>query len=113
MRIYRYRRIIGLLALGAVAAVSIGAMENPKQDKPVIERVYIVKEGDTLWRIADECIDDTENIQEFIYDIKKSNPHVADGLQAGQKIVIKGKLAATSDDHQSMNIVAEKTSIEE
>ncbi|WP_455630837.1 LysM peptidoglycan-binding domain-containing protein [Megamonas sp.] len=93
MKLYRYRRILALAAAGAVAAVGFGAAE--KSSPPMTEIVYTVQEGDTLWRIADRCIGDEENIQAFIYEMKQNNPHIEEYLQPGQqiKIGIKKELA--------------------
>ncbi|WP_303997139.1 LysM peptidoglycan-binding domain-containing protein [Megamonas hypermegale] len=103
MNLYRYRRILALAAAGAVAAVGFGAAEKPSP--PMTEIIYTVNEGDTLWQIADSYIDDEENIQEFIYELKRNNPHLEEYLQPGQqiKIGIKKELADIGVSANSQN----------
>lgn len=103
MKLYRYRRILALAAAGAIAAVGFGAAAKPSP--PMTEIVYTVNEGDTLWQIADSYIDDEENIQEFIYELKRNNPHIEKYLQPGQqiKIGIKKELADIGVSANSQN----------
>ena len=100
MRLYRYRRIFALLAIGAMATIGITNYTEPKPE-PIFEEVYIIKDGDTLWKIASERTNDNINIQEYIFDIKKSNPHIDSELHAGEKIIIRTKkLADNCSAHQ-------------
>lgn len=103
MKLYRYRRILALVAAGAVAAVGFGAAERPSP--PMTEIIYTVQKGDTLWQIADRCIGDEENIQSFIYELKRNNPHIEEYLQPGQqiKIGIKKELADIGVSANSQN----------
>lgn len=93
MKWFRYHRIFAGLVVGGIAVLSIGAIDNTKA--PPTENIYIIQKGDNLWRIASKYCSDEDNIQEFIYEIKKDNPHIKDYLQVGQKIVIKKELVDT------------------
>ena len=91
MKLYKYCRILGVITVSAIATVSIGASISP--NKKVHEEIYTVMPEDNLWRIASKYSTDEDNIQEFIYEIKKDNPHIGNYLQVGQKLVIKKELA--------------------
>ncbi len=91
-RLYRYRRIFAIMAVGAVAVVSIGATNN---EVPPKESIYVVQEGDTLWNVATKYCSDEDNIQEVIWEIKKDNPHIADYLHPGDKLLLKKELLDT------------------
>lgn len=56
----------------------------------------MVMPEDNLWQIASQYCTDEDNIQEFIYEIKKDNPYIGNYLQPGQKLVIKKELADTA-----------------
>lgn len=91
MKLYKYRRILGVIAVGVIGVVSIGANVSPNK-KIVQESIYVVQKGDNLWQIASSYCSDEDNIQEWIYNIKKDNPHIGNYLQVGQKLVIKKEL---------------------
>lgn len=94
MKLYQYRKILALAAAGAVATVGIGAVMKPIA-APNDEIIYTVKQGDTLWEIAEAYKDRDEDIRQVIYEIKEDNPEIKDCLQPGQrlKISIKKELA--------------------
>lgn len=94
MKLYKYRRILGVIAVSAIGVVSIGASISP--NKKVHEEIYTVMPEDNLWQISSRYCTDEDNIQEFIYEIKKDNPHIGNYLQPGQKLVIKKELADTA-----------------
>lgn len=94
MKLYKYRRILGVIAVSAIATVSIEASISP--NKKVHEEIYTVMPEDNLWQISSRYCTDEDNIQKFIYEIKKDNPHIGNYLQVGQKIIIKKELADTA-----------------
>ncbi len=55
--------------------------------KPAVGTDYVVKSGDSLWKIADKTYG-RQNAAKMIPEIKKANPDVGDTLRAGQKIVL-------------------------
>lgn len=61
-----------------------------------ITEKYVVKEGDSLWKIASEYHDDCDNILEDIYNIKKDNNLNNANLKVGQVLVIKKRLASNN-----------------
>lgn len=63
---------------------------------PQITEKYVVKEGDSLWKIASEYHDDCDNILEDIYNIKKDNNLNNANLKVGQVLVIKKRLASNN-----------------
>lgn len=48
---------------------------------------YVVKAGESLWKIADRTYG-RQNAPKMIAEIKKANPSLGDTLRAGQKIVL-------------------------
>lgn len=66
-RWYRYRRILGILAVGSIGLIGLGAVD---ENKPV-EEIYIVQPGDTLWSVASKNITDEENILAYMNEMKK------------------------------------------
>lgn len=64
MKLYKYRRILGVIAVGTIAIVSIGAGVSP--NKKAHEEIYMVMPEDNLWRIASKYCTDEDNIQAFI-----------------------------------------------
>lgn len=63
---------------------------------PQITEKYVVKEGDSLWKIASKYNNDCDNILEDIYRIKKDNNLNNSNLEVGQVIVIKKRLASNN-----------------
>ena len=99
MSLYRYRRVIALAGFIGVAAIGIGAVE---QEPPkVVEHVYTVEPGDTLWEISEKYRDSNEDIRELIYAIKKDNGIENGQLSPGQKIIIKKELPHTAIEGNS------------
>ena len=91
MRLYRYRRIFGVVAIGTM--LTAGGLSIDFDNKPQYEEIaYVVKPGDTLWHIASDYVTNEDNIQNKILDIKKANPHIQDGLQVGDKLIIQKRL---------------------
>ena len=86
MNLYKYRRVLGILAVASVGIVSLGAVNEPEN---ITEVEYIVQPGDTLWSVASYNIGDDENILAYISEIKKANPHIKNDLQIGEKLLIK------------------------
>ncbi len=96
MKLYRYRRIIAIVAVAGIATVGIGAV---KQSPPKMQETeYIVKPNDTLWHIARQYTSDEEDIREVVYDIRRDN-NIGNILPTGTKLLIKKEMpdAATSD----------------
>lgn len=67
----------------------------PTHTSQITEK-YVVKEGDSLWKIASEYHDDCDNILEDIYNIKKDNNLNNANLKVGQVLVIKKRLASNN-----------------
>ncbi len=84
MRLYRYRRIIAIVAVAGIATVGIGAAE---QSPPKVQEVeYIVQPNDTLWHIAKQYSSDEHDIREIVYNIAKDNNVQNGTIHAGQKL---------------------------
>lgn len=90
MKIYRYRRILALLAIGGV--LTVGGFELMEDTTPATHEItYYVKPGDTLWQIASENITEDENILSKIHEIKEQN-NLQGTLSIGQELKINKKI---------------------
>ncbi len=71
------------------------AMLYPPSNEIKHTEIYVVKEGDTLWNIAQEfCEHDNRYINQLIYDITQDNPELSKNhgqVWPGQKLVINLK----------------------
>jgi len=89
MRVYRLKRknrfIVFLFILFAVTALIIGSVSSNGKNAKREYRTITVRQGDTLWGIADKYRGKTE-IREYIYQIKKLNNLDNATIYAGQKL---------------------------
>lgn len=65
---------------------------TPKDNVTWHEEEYIVCEGDTMWQIAKQNIDSTDDIRQYIDNIEEINNINAGDIKPGQKInvLVKG-----------------------
>ena len=47
-----------------------------------------IKQGDTLWSIANEYVSDNDSVQKYVDKIKKINGLKDDNIQSGMKLVV-------------------------
>lgn len=101
MRLYRYRRIIALAGIIGVASVGIGAATQ--EHKPeIVQHIYTVEAGDTLWSVAGKYSDESEDIRNVVYQIKTDNDIVNGHLSPGQQLVIKKELPSVGAPSNSV-----------
>lgn len=65
---------------------------TPKDNVTWHEEEYIVSEGDTMWQIAKQNIDETDDIRQYIDNIEEINNINVGDIKPGQKInvLVKG-----------------------
>jgi nucleoid-associated protein YgaU len=65
---------------------------NPAGATPVAgSRTYVVKSGDSLWKIA-ESLYGKKNADRMVGEIRKLNPGKTDRLQPDQKLTVPSKI---------------------
>ena len=56
--------------------------------KPIIHMEYTVSDGDTLWEIAENFTDESEDVRNMIYEIRRINKLEKAEIYPGDIIVI-------------------------
>lgn len=102
MRLYRYRRIIALAGIIGVASVGIGAAYQDHKPAAIVQHIYTVEAGDTLWSIAGKYSDESKDIREVVYQIRTDNDITNGHLSPGQQLVIKKELPSVGAPSNSV-----------
>lgn len=71
------------IGFGALIHTFTGDNEVQAADIPVLEQI-VVKPGDTLWSIAEQRVQKSEDVRIYIQKLKKANGLTSSALQAGQ-----------------------------
>lgn len=56
--------------------------------KPIIHMEYTVSDGDTLWEIADKFTDESDDVRNMIYEIRRINKLETAEIYPGEVIII-------------------------
>ena len=84
------RKLKIILSIGLLLIVLFLSLENTTahtdKEKEIIS--YTVSQGDTLWSIAKQQIDEKTDIRQYIYEIKQLNNMTTATIQVGQTIKI-------------------------
>ena len=84
-KLNRIKAICSICILALVLFFCIGSgTSNAEAEKETI--TYTVSQGETLWTIAKQYIDEKTDIREYIYNIKKLNNMNTSTIYAGQTI---------------------------
>lgn len=83
--------VLGLAILGGIAYASYKGFQKLTTSKPVpITYAYQVKNGDTLWDIANQFKDESQDVRKEVFMIAKANGLDANKpLQPGTKLKIE------------------------
>ena len=82
---------ICVIILGSVVCGSIfSSAKDPQTDVPQYKyyKSIVIKDGDSLWSIANEYNPDKFNTQEYIDEIKELNDLTSETIHAGQHLLI-------------------------
>lgn len=85
----KYIKLYFFLCLISIFFIYVSSIYTKQE---LFETKYIVKEGDTLWLIASKEISNEDNINEFIYQLRKDNNINDSSLEVGQVLIIKKRL---------------------
>jgi len=88
-RIVNYKRFITSLTVLLIALMSLFNIVLAKQEDNYIISEYTVEAGNTLWQIASKNKEKSEDIRQYIHDIKNLNNLKDYNIIAGQTIKIK------------------------
>lgn len=88
--------IVTLLILTVLFSSTVNALTVDKGNHISID--IVVREGDTLWCIANKYYPETTNIRKTIYDIKKHN-NISHYIYPGQVLT----LTITTEDFNQIN----------
>lgn len=79
-----------LIILLVVASIyAIGKRFNELTSISYIEEEYTIKNGDTLWSIAEQNANEHQDLREYIFKLKKvNNIDSTSNLEVGQTIII-------------------------
>ncbi len=80
-----------LFLCALVVAPLVGWYMGYEPSRPPLRPIqyYTVQDGDTLWSIAGQYSDDTQDIRDVYYRIMKENDADAGSLKPGQTLVIR------------------------
>lgn len=86
-KLKKQRRIFFLVIAIAVLFIIFAPFADSKERNEEMP-VYCVKEGDTLWSIAQKYNGENVSTMEFVYDIKAANDMKSSALSVGELIMI-------------------------
>ena len=88
---HKYNRLLIIISIISILYMYISCTYT---QATFYENKYVVKPGDSLWKIAASFNDNNNNILEDIYRIKKDNNLNNSNLEVGQVLIIKKRLAS-------------------
>lgn len=90
MNKYKRRRLILYTSIVILIGM-IFTIKGSAKEETIIE-TYVVKQGDTLWSISQNCKNESDYILDYMDQLKNLNKSDLELLQAGQEIlIIKGE----------------------
>ena len=78
-----------IITVVLVSALFVSLYNLSHKDLDVVgTKTYAVSQGDTLWGIAKEQVDNTVDIRDYIGLIKKYNKNLSPALEVGQEVIL-------------------------